>query len=287
MSQLTANSPLVYEIGDSNSLPVKASQEIFLGSAVGLTGGYARQLNTGDTFAGFAEQHVLEATAADGGIRVPVKLGGKVAVAVSAAAVTDVGKLVYASDGQTFTFTASGNVLIGRMIRWVSTGNIIVQFSAGGATAIALTDNTTGTASTTLAAGVGVITVPLFVNFADIAAADLLTTYTPGYAFKILGTAVAVEKVVTTGSKLATLTPKISGTSVTGGVLSLTSAALTPQGTVLAGSAVTALNVGTAADTISLTGSAVTAFVEGSGWILLKIQNMDTANAIASLAAIL
>lgn len=148
-----------------------------------------------------------------------------------------------------------------------------------------ITDNSTGTASTTLAAGVGVQTIALFVNLADIAAADLLTTYTPGYAFKILKMDFAVEKAATTAAKAATLTPKISGTALTGGVLALTSANCTPQGAVVAGTAVTAANTGSKTDTISITGSSVTTFVEGAGWLLLEIQNMDTANAIASLAA--
>lgn len=148
----------------------------------------------------------------------------------------------------------------------------------------ALTDNSTGTQSNTIAAGVGIITIPLFVNLVDVAAADLLTTYTPGYKFKILSVDFAVEKAVTTAAKAATLTPKITGVAVTGGVLSLTSAACTPQGKVVNGSAVTGLNTGTNSDTISITGSAVTAFIEGAGWILIRVQNMDTADAVASLA---
>jgi hypothetical protein len=39
MSQLTANTPLTYEVGDLNAVPVKGSSEIFLGSAVGITAG--------------------------------------------------------------------------------------------------------------------------------------------------------------------------------------------------------------------------------------------------------
>lgn len=149
----------------------------------------------------------------------------------------------------------------------------------------ALTDNTTGAAGTTLAAGVGDFTLPLYVNLADLAAADLVTTFTLGFKFKILSMDFVVEKAATTAAKAATLTPKISGVAVTGGVLSLTSANCTPQGVVVAGTAVTALNTGASNATISITGSAVTAFVEGAGWILLRIQNMDSADAIASLAS--
>jgi hypothetical protein len=149
---------------------------------------------------------------------------------------------------------------------------------------VALTDNSTGTGGATLAAGVGISTLSTFVNLADILAADLVTTWTPGYKFKILSVDFVVTKAATTGSKAATLTPKISGVAVTGGVLALTSGNCTPQGVVVAGTTVTAANTGSAAATISITGSAVTAFVEGNGTIEIRIQNMDTADAIASLA---
>lgn len=152
------------------------------------------------------------------------------------------------------------------------------------ATTAAITDNTTGAVGTTLAAGVGVQTIPLYTNLVDITAADILSLYVPGYKFKILAMDFVVDKPATTGSKAATLTPKISTVAVTGGVVALTSALCTPAGALVSGSAVTAANTGSASASISLTGSSVTAFVEGNGWVLLKIQNMDTADAIASLA---
>jgi hypothetical protein len=98
MSQLTANAPQIYEVGDVNAVPVKGSSEIFLGSAVGITSGFGRQLVAGDVFGGFAEQHINN-TGADGALAVPVKRSGRIQVAISALAVTDVGKPVYASDG--------------------------------------------------------------------------------------------------------------------------------------------------------------------------------------------
>lgn len=148
-----------------------------------------------------------------------------------------------------------------------------------------LTDNSTGTASTTLAAGVGVTTLAFFFNLAEIAGnGDVLTTYTPGYKFKILSVDFAVCKAVTTAAKRADLNIEIGTTDLTGGVVSITSAAATPAGVVIAGSAVTAANTGSSSATISVEASNVTAHAEGSGWLLVKIQNMDTADAVASLA---
>ena len=112
----------------ANSLPMKASTEIFLGAAVGLTAGYARQLVAADAFAGFAEQHVNNTVATDGADRIPVRASGRVSLAITSLAVTDIGKPVYASDSQTFTLTSTGNSPIGIVFRWVSTGIGIIAF---------------------------------------------------------------------------------------------------------------------------------------------------------------
>lgn len=148
-----------------------------------------------------------------------------------------------------------------------------------------LTDSTGGTAGAALAAGVGKMQYMFYTNLADITAADLITGFVPGFNGKILGVHAVVDKPATTGAKLGTLTPKINAVNVTGGALALTSANMTPQGVKVDGSAITALNVFGPTDTIGIVGSTVTAFVEGNGWIVLDVQNMDVANAFASLAA--
>lgn len=156
---------------------------------------------------------------------------------------------------------------------------------ADGVTVTALTDNTTGSAGSTLAAGVGVTTVCLPIILSKVSAADVLTDYTPGYKFKVLGVSFAVTSPVTTGGKGATLNLEIGSTNVTGGAIALTSANSGTLGAVIAGSSVTAANTGTATDTLSVEASSVTAFTEGEGVLLIKLQNMDTADAMASLAA--
>lgn len=167
----------------------------------------------------------------------------------------------------------------------VASGKLITigNPTAAGALPNAITDNSTGTPSDTIAAGAGVEIFPFFVNLAQITATTIMS-FTPGFAFKVLAIQFTVEVAVTTAAKLVTLTPQIGGVSTTGGALALTSANCTPKGTTVTGSAVTAANTGTNAQTLSLLASGVTAFVEGSGWVILKVQNMDTANAIASLS---
>ncbi len=130
MGNLSANAPRVYEHGDTNSLPIKASTEIWLGSAVGLTSGYARQLTAGDTFVGFADAHVNNTVASDGAATIPVRRRGLIQLTITSVAVTDVGSDVYASDGATFTLTASTNTLIGKVHRYVAANTAIVAFEA-------------------------------------------------------------------------------------------------------------------------------------------------------------
>jgi hypothetical protein len=126
-------------------------------------------------------------------------------------------------------------------------------------------------------AGSGIYNLDITGNIllAGISAANIVTAFPPGHRFKILGVYATSIVAPTTASKLATVTTYIGSTAVTGGVLSLTTAALATKGAVLAGSAVTANNIGSATDTITLTGSAVTAFVEGSATITLRIQNLQ------------
>jgi hypothetical protein len=152
------------------------------------------------------------------------------------------------------------------------------------ATAVALTDSSGGTASQTLAATAGVSTLTLPILNANIADGDLVTTYTPGYKFKLLALDYIVGEPVTTAAKLSTLNAEIGTTNVTGGTVALTSAACTPLGAVVAGAAITAANTGSATDTISIEAASTTTFIEGDGSIVLTIQNMDVADAIASLA---
>lgn len=177
--------------------------------------------------------------------------------------------------------TKSGNVVLSGS--GISPGGVEGSLSAPLPNAI--TDNSTGTASDTIAAGTGVFTLAIPILLAQIGGSvDVLTNYTPGFAFKILSVDSRVTTAVTTAAKLASLNVEINATNLTGGVVDLTSANCTPLGAAIAGTAVTAANTGSATDTISIEASGVTAFAEGAVVLLVRIQNMDTANAVASLA---
>ncbi len=145
---LTKNTPRVFEQGDRNEFPMAATTTIYEGSPVGLNAGYARALVAGDLFVGFAEAKADNATGGAGDKTVRVKDEGKVVLAVSGAAITDAGKPVYASADDTFTFTATSNSYIGRVVRYISSGVVLVAFEKDcGGLLTALVDSSGGAAA--------------------------------------------------------------------------------------------------------------------------------------------
>ena len=145
MTNLSSALARTYMQGDHTDLPVKASSAIYEGSAIGITSGYCRHLAAGDKFMGFALQDVPSQTS-DGDAYVRLRTKGRIVLTVTSVAVTDIGKPVFASDGNAFTLTQSTNSHIGRVVDFDSERN---GFGNGGIAE--LTDNTTGTASDTLA----------------------------------------------------------------------------------------------------------------------------------------
>lgn len=154
MTTLAADVARPFELGDRNHYPVIASDIVYEGAAVGDNGsGYARPLTAGDPFRGFAVAKADNSAGAAGAVRVEVRHKGRVQLAVGSAAITDVGKPVYASDDATFTLTATSNSYIGRIVRFISTGVVIVEFDAAKGVLgsfTALTDSSGGTAADTI-----------------------------------------------------------------------------------------------------------------------------------------
>lgn len=93
-------------------------------------------------------------------------------------------------------------------------------------------------------------------------AADVVTTYTPGFAGRIVKLSAIVTTAVTTGSKAATLNLEINTTNLTGGSLVLSGTYA--LGAVVDATAITAANTFTASDSISLEAASITAFAEGA-----------------------
>lgn len=155
MTTLAANKPRAYEQGNRNDLLMIASDIIYEGAAVGIVAGsgHARPLAAGDKFAGFAVATADNSAGVAAAKAVRVITEGLIQLPVTSVAITDIGKAVYASDDDTFVLTQSTNSYVGRVHRFVSSGVAIVAFDANpsGGSLAALTDNSGGTASDTIA----------------------------------------------------------------------------------------------------------------------------------------
>ena len=98
------------------------------------------------------------------------------------------------------------------------------------------------------------------------------------FNFSVVSIDYYTGKAVTTSGKAATLTAQVNGSNVAGGgVVSLTSLAMTPTGTKVAGTAITGTNTGTAGQTVGFAVSGVTAFTEGDGFVEIIVINTDLA----------
>lgn len=130
MTTLAQDAQRSFELGTINELPVIAGDIIYEGAAVGIVSGsgYARPLQAGDAFVGFAETQADNAAGAAGDVHVRVRTQGSVEVPVSTLVITDIGADIYASDDDTFTKTVGSNSFIGRVSRFVSAGVAIVTF---------------------------------------------------------------------------------------------------------------------------------------------------------------
>lgn len=175
MTTLAIDKARPFELGDRNHVPVIAADIIYEGSAVGDNGsGYGRPLVAGDPFRGFAVAQADNSAGAAGAKYVEVKHEGRVQLAVTSVAITDVGKAVYASDDDAFVLTATSNSFVGRVVRFISSGVCIVEFNVSKGelgSFTALTDSSGGTASDTIAAISGAYTQSEIRNgFASLAA---------------------------------------------------------------------------------------------------------------------
>lgn len=107
---------------------VKGSTHLYKGGFVGVTAaGYARPLVAGDVFVGLAYEEADNSAGADGAITTRVYTLSDIEHALSGAAITDVGRPVFASADDTLTFVSAGNSYVGTVQDFVSSGNIILR----------------------------------------------------------------------------------------------------------------------------------------------------------------
>lgn len=164
---------------------------------------------------------------------------------------TQAGQLVFATtDNPLDDLTLVPDVTVGpvaRVIRWLSGTTCDVQLLTPEQAAQLARVNT----------------MEFTFDLADLANGDLLTNIpVPGHGY-FIGLEALVTRAATTPAKAAQLNLEIGTTNLTGGVLSLTSANMTPLGARVAATAITAASYFKPGDTFSLEAASVTAFVEG------------------------
>jgi hypothetical protein len=133
MTALSQNVDLAVTGGEYRRLPSEISANPYDGSLLTFAAadGQAHELVAGEPFAGVARQRIPTADAATAdGSRYIEATGGKftITVTISGVGQDDVvhRRKVYASDDATFTFTPSGNTLIGEVIGVAASGKAIV-----------------------------------------------------------------------------------------------------------------------------------------------------------------
>lgn len=126
---LSANTVLTFIRGEESEAPVKGLTTIYQGGMLGLTSGYARELVAGDTFIGHAREYIDNSAGSDGDVTVAIIRGiYRLQVTLTGVAITDVGKIVYASADDTLTLTPGSNSMVGIVARYVTTNTAIVEF---------------------------------------------------------------------------------------------------------------------------------------------------------------
>jgi len=98
---------------------VKADTRIFAHSYVGLDGVVARPLVAGDSFIGIAVRQEDNRDGAVGDKRIETEFGHGVKVKIAAATEANLGAVVYASDDNTETLTATDNTAVGALEQYL------------------------------------------------------------------------------------------------------------------------------------------------------------------------
>lgn len=127
MTTLAVDTPRVFELGDTNELV--SSTAIYEGAFVGAvkadgTAAAGAMAISTHSFAGIAVR------GCDSGDNVRLRTRGKVVMPVTGASAASVGAIVYMSDDNTLTLTASTNVPVGYVSRHISGTTCLVEFSA-------------------------------------------------------------------------------------------------------------------------------------------------------------
>jgi len=246
--------------------PMKAATKIYAGGLVVSDAGYAApgRAATGLIALGIARKDVDNSTGANGDLYADVERGAfpfNNSASVDLIGQADIGKDCFIVDDNTVAKTDGYGTRsrAGRIVEVTST-EVIVEVGAGG-------NSPKVQPAQILTFGVDLASIP---------AGNYVSHILP-FACRVKKIDFRVVKPATTAAKAATLTAKKGAAAfTTGGVVALTSANCTPAGAEVAGSAITldSTTEFAAGDTLNITGSGITAFVEGTGELLVHIEQV-------------
>ncbi len=131
---LTANRNVDHYIDQQlRTFAVAGSTHVYKGALVGLKAdGYVRGLVAGDPFIGIAYEEIDNSSGSDGDKSVRVYTQGDFGHALSGAAITDIGRPLFASADDTLTFAGEGNSYVGIVEDFLATSEIMLRLDAGG-----------------------------------------------------------------------------------------------------------------------------------------------------------
>ena len=303
MTALTGNRNLDYDPRGRNVYDLASAQQVWAGGLVGLNaaGFLIDWDNAAATqFVGVCAENALEGPTTQD--VAPIHDGGGILkhIPVASAVQGSVGLEIFCTTDNVLTdcVLAAGAVSrgFGRIIRFRSNTDCDIEiysaaeWSAGRGqldSIASITDNSTGTGTDTIAAGVGkvVLTFP-FEFITSTSAIDVATAFLPGFKFKVLdwawidgGTAL----VGASGSRVANLEIGTTDVGTSASTCTVVQSGTAP-GRKIDATAISGANTGSASDTLSVEiangGTTITA---GNGYFIVVLQNMDTADAFASL----
>lgn len=130
MTALAENTPIQECVGRQEGSPVYTAVHPYEGSMLGDVSGYVRPLVAGDRFRGHALEEIDNTSGSSGDYNIQHLTGiYRLQVTISGAAITDGGRDVYASDDATYTYVANGYTWVGKVVRYVTTSTVIVEFN--------------------------------------------------------------------------------------------------------------------------------------------------------------
>ena len=144
---LTANRDVDHYVDQElRSYQVANAKHVYKGAFVGLAiDGYAQPLTAGDPFVGIAYEEGDNSDGADGDSAVRVFTIGDFGLTLTGAAITDIGRAVYAADDGTVTFDPEGNSFVGYVQDFITTNEVVLRLHAKGPVGVeALTHHAAG-----------------------------------------------------------------------------------------------------------------------------------------------